>query len=428
MLAIDPMNPDTDKVLAEVESARDEIVAFAADLIRIPTLNPPGDAYHDASHFIGDRLTKLDFEVDYPTASDHPDHSKDFPRVNVVGRRQGASARPLVHLNGHIDVVPTGSGWSVDPFGGLVEDGKLLGRGSCDMKAGIAAAVYAAEAVRRAGVSLAGSVELSGTVDEETGGFAGVRFLCEQGRIARDVTDYVIIPEPLNVDRICVGHRGVYWFKVTAHGRIAHGSMPFLGESAIDRMSEFLEAIKNELVPELAQRVTATPVVPPGARHATLNINSISGGQAGQMLQSPCVADRCEAIFDRRFLQEEGFDKAKEEVKALLERVARGGGRFELEELMVVHPVQTPPDSPVIGSIGAAIEAVLGKQAERVASPGTYDHKHVALVAGVEHCVAYGPGILELAHQVDEYCLVDDLVNATKVLALTIVDLVGEPR
>ena len=271
MLAIDPMNPDTDKVLAEVESARDEIVAFAADLIRIPTLNPPGDAYHDASHFIGDRLKKLDFEVDYPTASDHPDHSKDFPRVNVVGRRQGASARPLVHLNGHIDVVPTGSGWSIDPFGRLVEDGKLFGRGSCDMKAGIAAAVYAVEAVRRAGVSLAGSVEVSGTVDEETGGLAGVRFLCEQGRIARDVTDYVIIPEPLNVDRICVGHRGVYWFKITAHGRIAHGSMPFLGESAIDRMREFLEAIKSELVPELAQRVTATPVVPPGrdTRHST---------------------------------------------------------------------------------------------------------------------------------------------------------------
>ncbi len=428
MLGLDPMNPDTDRVLAEVEGARDEIVDFAADLIRIPTLNPPGDAYHDASHFIGNQLTELDFDVDYPIASDHPDHSKEFPRVNVVGRRQGASVRPLVHLNGHIDVVPTGSGWSVEPFGGLVEDGKLFGRGSCDMKAGIAAAVYAAEAVRRAGVSLAGSVEVSGTVDEETGGFAGVRFLCEQGRIARERTDYVIIPEPLNVDRICVGHRGVYWFKVTAHGRIAHGSMPFLGESAIDRMSEFLAAIRNELLPELARRVTATPVVPPGARHATLNINSISGGQAGQMPQSPCVADRCEAIFDRRFLQEEGFEKAKEEVKALLDRVAGGGGRFELEELMVVHPVQTPPDSPVIGSIGAAIEAVLGKQAERIASPGTYDHKHVARVAGVEHCVAYGPGILELAHQVDEYCLVDDLVNATKVLALTIVDLVGEPR
>ena len=110
------MNRDTDKVLAEVESARDEIVDFAADLIRIPTLNPPGDAYHDASHFIGDRLTELGFDVDYPLASDHPDHSDQYPRVNVFGRRRGASARPLLHLNGHIDVVPTGSGWSVHGY------------------------------------------------------------------------------------------------------------------------------------------------------------------------------------------------------------------------------------------------------------------------------------------------------------------------
>ena len=421
------MSSDTDKILTEVERARDEIVDFAADLIRIPTVNPPGEGYRDASRFIGDRLTKLDFEVDYPTASDHPDHSKEFPRVNVVGRRQGADQRPLVHLNGHIDVVPAGAGWTVDPFAGLVRDGKLYGRGSCDMKAGIAAAVYAAEAVRRAGVSLAGSVELSGTVDEESGGFAGAAFLCEQGRISPAKTDYVIIPEPLNVDRICIGHRGVYWFKVTAHGRIAHGSMPFLGESAIDRMSELLDAIRRELIPELAARITATPVVPPGARHATLNINSIIGGQAGQMPQSPCVADRCEAIFDRRFLIEEGFEATKEEVKALVSRLSSNGARFELEDLMVVHPVETPRDSPVVGSIGNAIEAVLGRKAEQIASPGTYDQKHFARIAGVEHCVAYGPGILELAHQVDEYCAVDDLVNATKVLALSIVDLVGTP-
>ena len=428
MLAIDPMNPDTDKVLAEVESARDEIVAFAADLIRIPTLNPPGDAYHDASHFIGDRLTKLDFEVDYPTASDHPDHSKDFPRVNVVGRRQGASARPLVHLNGHIDVVPTGSGWSVDPFGGLVEDGKLLGRGSCDVKAGIAAAVYAAEAVRRAGVSLAGSVELSGTVDEETGGFAGVRFLCEQGRIARDVTDYVIIPESLNVDRICVGHREVYWFKVTAHGRIAHGSMPFLGESAIDRMSEFLEAIKNELVPELAQRVTATPVVPPGARHATLNINSISGGQAGQMLQSPCVADRCEAIFDRRFLQEEGFDKAKEEVKALLERVARGGGVSSSRSSWWCTPFKrhrTHPSS-ARSEPQSKLFSASRRSGSRARAPTTTSTSPWLLVSSTASLT--GRESWGSLTRWTSTASSTDLVNATKVLALTIVDLVGEPR
>jgi succinyl-diaminopimelate desuccinylase len=422
------MSSQADTILREVDNARDEIVDFAADLIRIPTVNPPGDAYHEASHFIGDRLHELGFEVDYLVASEHPDHSKAYPRVNVLARRTGESERPLVHLNGHIDVVPPGAGWSVDPFAATVKDGKLFGRGSCDMKAGIAAAVYAAEAVRRAGVPLIGSVELSGTVDEESGGFAGAALLCEQGRISQARTDYVIIPEPLNVDRICVGHRGVYWFKITAHGRIAHGSMPFLGDSAIDRMGELLEAIRHELIPALAKRITAIPVVPPGARHATLNINAIVGGQAGQMPQSPCVADHCEAIFDRRFLREEGFETTKQEVEALMKRVAQNGGRYDLQDLMIVHPVEAPEDSPVIASLASSIETVLGRRPERIASPGTYDQKHVARIAGVEHCVAYGPGILELAHQVDEYCDIDDLVNATKVIALTIVDLVGRKR
>src|SRR6185503_19955546 len=110
--------------------------------------------------------------------------------------------RPRVHLNGHFDVVPAGAGWTVDPFGGEIRDGRIYGRGACDMKAGIAAAIYAAEAIRRTGVEIDGSIEISGTVDEESGGFAGVAWLAQHGWIAADRVDAVIIPEPLNVDRI----------------------------------------------------------------------------------------------------------------------------------------------------------------------------------------------------------------------------------
>jgi succinyl-diaminopimelate desuccinylase len=419
------MQPD-ERVLEEVDRARDEIVEFASGLIRIPTVNPPGEGYRDCASFLGERLSRFGHDVDYPEATTHPDHSEPHPRVNVVGLLRGSEPRPLLHLNGHIDVVPPGDGWSVDPFGGVVRDGKLYGRGASDMKAGIAAAIYAVEAIRRAGVVLRGSVEVSGTVDEESGGFAGVAFLCEQGRISRARTDHVIIPEPLGVDRICLGHRGVHWFKVTAHGRIAHGSMPFLGESAIERMGVLLDRVRRELKPVLASRTTKTPVVPEGARHATLNVNSIVGGQAGVERESPCVADRCEAVFDRRFLIEEGFEAAKAEIEALIARVAGEVGAskaFELEDLMVVHPVETPKDAPVIAALDSAIQLVLGKEPARIASPGTYDHKHVTRIGGVESCVAYGPGILELAHQVDEYCLLEDLVASTKVLALATLEL-----
>ncbi|MGE5243640.1 MAG: acetylornithine deacetylase/succinyl-diaminopimelate desuccinylase family protein [Betaproteobacteria bacterium] len=415
-----------DRIVEQVDRAADEIVAFTADLVRIPTVNPPGEAYEECARFIGDRLARARFDVEYIAALGRPEHTARYPRVNVVGARRGG-AGPVVHLNGHFDVVPAGAGWTVDPFGGLVRGGKIYGRGVCDMKAGIAAALFAAEAIARAGVELPGSIEISGTVDEESGGFAGVAYLAESGRIARGRTDYVIIPEPLNVDRICIGHRGVYWFEVAAHGRIGHGSMPFLGRSAIDGMGRLLQSVREDLAPKLASRRTDVPVVPEGARQATININGIEGGQPVDGIQTPCVADLCRAVFDRRFLLEEGFEATRQEIAELVGRVQAGtdGIRFDVRDLMVVHPTRTPDGSPLVAALEASIERVLGRRPAIVASPGTYDHKHVARIAGVPHCVAYGPGELEMAHQPDEWCRVEDLINATKILALATLDLMG---
>lgn len=416
-----------DRVLHEVERATDELVDFTAGMIRIPTVNPPGEHYEDCARYIGDRLASLGFETEYIAAEGRPEHTRQHPRVNVVGTRHGVRPRPTVHLNGHFDVVPVGQGWTVDPFAGLVREGRVYGRGACDMKAGIAAAAYAAEAIRRAGVAVPGTIEVSGTVDEESGGFAGVAYLAEQGRLSSLRTDYCIIPEPFSPDRVCIGHRGVYWFEVAARGHIAHGSMPFLGVNAIEGMGALLHIIQDELQPVLAARRTDVPVVPEGARHATLNINGIFGGQPVDGIQSPCVADLCRAVFDRRFLVEEGFDFTKREIEEVIDRVRTRMPRVEysLTDLMVVHPTRTPDDSPVIAAIDHSVEHVLGRRPTHVASPGTYDHKHVTRIAGVPHCVAYGPGELEQAHQPDEFCAVDDLVTSTKVLAAAILELTG---
>ena len=416
-----------DRVLAAVDSAADEIVDFTAALVRIPTVNPPGEGYADCARLIGNKLAACDFAVEYHAAEGRAEHTRAHPRINVVGTRRGRTDRPLVHLNGHFDVVPAGEGWTRDPFGGEVRDGRIWGRGTCDMKAGIAAAVFAAEAIRRAGIALQGSVEISGTVDEESGGFAGVAWFAEQGRIDASRTDFAIIPEPLGVDRICIGHRGVYWFEVLTRGRIAHGSMPFHGVSAIAHMAILLERIQTDLQPRLASRTTKVPVIPVDARHATININGIDGGQPVDGIQTPCVADRCRAVFDRRFLLEEGFDATREEIVTLLDALVRTvpDFRYELRDLMVVHPTRTPEGSPVVSALDSALHRVLGRSGGLVASPGTYDQKHFARIAGVPHCVAYGPGILDLAHQPDEYCDVADLVNATKVIALAVLELTG---
>ena len=414
-----------DKLMAVIDDVTDEMVDFTRDMLRIPTVNPPGDAYVECAELIGRRLETLGFTVDYPVADGLPEHTAAHPRMNVVGLKQGRTLRPLVHLNGHFDVVPVGDGWTVDPFGGEVLDGRIYGRGSCDMKAGITAAIYAAEAIRRAGITMNGSVEISGTVDEESGGFAGMAWLARQGRLSADRTDAVIITEPTDTERIYIGHRGVYWFEVVTRGRIAHGSMPFLGVNAISQMSKVLTEIEQKLQPLLQSRTTAVPVLPPGARHPTLNINGIAGGQPVDGMQTPCVADLCRAVFDRRFLVEEGFEATRAEIVSLLERVAQDSPelKYELRDLMVVNPVQTPDGSTVVAALDESIRTVLGRPASLAASPGTYDQKHVDRIAGVRNCVAYGPGILDLAHQPDEYCVIDDLVQCTKVLALSLLRL-----
>src|SRR5215475_10194981 len=414
-----------DGIVDQVDRATDEIVQFTRDLVRIPTVNPPGDEYATCARFLGDVLARQQFDVEYVVADSSEVHSAQYPRVNVIGTRRGSHGRPGVHLNGHIDVVPPGLGWTVDPFAGVVRDGRIIGRGVCDMKAGIAAAVFAAEALRRAGVVLPSLLEISGTVDEESGGFAGVAHLAKVGRIAKSRTPFVIIPEPLNVDRICIGHRGVYWFEVITKGQIAHGSMPFLGVSAVDGMTEVLAAIRHELEPKLHDRITAMPVVPDGARRATINVNGIEGGQPVDGIQTPCVADRCRAVFDRRFLFEETFDRVKDEIQELVAHALKSlpGLGCELRDLMVVNPVRTPEGSPVVGALDVAIRRVLGSAARLVASPGTYDQKHFARIAGIADCVAYGPGEIELAHQPDESCAIADILNAAKVIALATLDL-----
>jgi succinyl-diaminopimelate desuccinylase len=419
------MTTAADRVLGTIDALAGEAAAFTADLIRIPTVNPPGECYEQGARFIGDALAAFGFDVEYHPAEGRPEHTARHPRLNVVGTRRGRSMHPLVHLNGHFDVVPAGAGWTTDPFGGEVRDGRIWGRGACDMKGGIAAAVFAVEAIRRAGVELQGTVEISGTVDEESGGFAGVAWLAQQKRVSAGRTDFAIIPEPLYVDWIGIGHRGVYWFEVRTEGRIAHGSMPFHGVNAVDHMGVVLDRMRRDLQPRLAQRVTGMPVVPAGARHATLNINGIDGGQPVEGIQTPCVADRCRAVFDRRFLIEEGFDATKAEIVALLDEVARDvpDFRYDLRDLMVVHPTRTPDGSPVVAALERALHRVLGRSGGLVASPGTYDQKHFARIAGVPHCVAYGPGILDLAHQPDEYLDVADLIHATKVIALAVLEL-----
>ena len=416
-------------LLSRIEAKRDEVVALTQELVRIPTVNPPGDAYQPCAELVGERLRRRGFEVVYLRAAGTPSDTVRHPRINVVARRESGMPGPCVHFNGHIDVVPAGQGWTIDPWRGEVRDGRIYGRGTCDMKGGLAAAIVAVETLLESGLALPGTLEISGTVDEESGGYGGVAWLAEQGFFSRPRVDHVIIPEPLNVDRVCIGHRGVWWAEIQTLGRTAHGSMPFLGDCAVRHIAAVINAFERELWPKLAERRTAMPVVPDAARASTLNLNSIHGGQeeGHPGLPSPCVPDHCRLVIDRRFLIEEKLEEVKSEVHALLERLTaeRAGFRYQVRDMMEVLPVLTEPTMPVPQAVSSAIRKVLGREAQFICSPGTYDQKHVARIGHLHDCVAYGPGILDLAHQPDEFVAIDDLVASAKVMALATLELLG---
>ncbi|HET8727107.1 MAG TPA: acetylornithine deacetylase/succinyl-diaminopimelate desuccinylase family protein [Alphaproteobacteria bacterium] len=430
------MTVETDTTAAAlrraIDARRDELVALTQDLVRIPTLNPPGNHYRDICEFVKNRLAVHGFLVELLRAEGAPGDSDRYPRWNLVARRDGTGPGDTVHFNSHHDVVEVGSGWTTDPFGGELRDGRIYGRGSCDMKGGLAASIIAAEAFIETVPDYRGAIEISATADEETGGYGGVAWLAEQGYFSPNRVQHVIIPEPLNKDRICLGHRGVWWAEIETFGRIAHGSMPFLGDSAIRHMAAVLGAFETTLYPALAERHTEMPVVPPGARQSTLNINSIHGGLAEPEegftgFPAAVVAHSARIVIDRRFLIEESPAAVRQEVIELLERLKRErpGFTYELRGIWSVAPTMTDREAPVVRSVAKAIGEVLGLAPDYVVSPGTYDQKHVDRIGRLHNCIAYGPGILDLAHQPDEWVGVDDMLDSAKVMALTLDDLIG---
>jgi succinyl-diaminopimelate desuccinylase len=410
------------QVMDRIDDRVDDLVELTRDLIRFPTINPPGEAYQPCAEFIGKRLAKRGFNIEYVRGTGAPGDSDTYPRVNVIARREGSGPGPCVHFNGHIDVVEVGGGWTVPPFEGLVKDGKVYGRGACDMKGGLASAIIAVEAFIDSDPDYPGAIEISGTVDEESGGYGGVAYLAERGWFSTPRVDHVVIPEPLNVDRVCIGHRGVWWAEIETKGRMAHGSMPFLGDSAIRHMTAVLEQFEKELYPALARRLSDMPVVPDGARHSTMNINSLHGGQVEghDGLPTPCVADSCRMIIDRRFLIEESLDDVRSEVADILERLAasRPDFQFDLREIFAVEASISDRDGPVAATTAAAIQEVLSVTPDIVCSPGTYDQKHIDRIGKLKDCIAYGPGMLDLAHQPDEWVGIEDMTAAAKVMAL----------
>lgn len=416
---------DAQAVLAAVEECRDEIVWLLREFIRIPTVNPPGEAYEEFVGYMGGVLEELGYGVEVLRVPEGrlgelAPHAKGLPRPSLVARLKGGGEGPRVHLNGHYDVVPVGNDWTREPFGGELEDGRVYGRGATDMKSGLVAQVFAAEALRRARIPWRGSITQSAVPDEETVGVtnAGTYYLVEQGVIARDNTDAVIITEPFGSEGVGIGHKGAIWGEITIYGQQAHGSSPLLGINAVEMAAEYLAAIDAGLRPKLRERLSEYAVTPPESVHSTLSFDTIEGGVATNI-----VPDRCKLSFNRRLLPGEDLDAAREELLSPLEQVSNGQSRFRYEynETYATRPTLVSDEESLVQTARRAVRS-LGLSPKLLISAGSDDQRFVVHNAGVTNSIIYGPGRTGESHTADESVDVEELITTVKGLALILAD------
>ncbi|MEF8828653.1 MAG: ArgE/DapE family deacylase [Halolamina sp.] len=433
---------------AAVEAQREEVIEFLRAFIAIETENPPGRNYREGAAFIGSALEEREYDVAYVevpeenVAEHYPDRA-DHERVNVVGRKgslDGIDAAdpataeraegPHVHFTGHFDVVPAGEDWSHDPFDATVatEDGeeRLFGRGASDMKSGVTASLFAGDALEAAGVefdgadAVAGSLSQSMTIDEETGGFTGLGYLVDEGHVSQANTDYCVYTECFDGSRVCLGHRGVLKFRVTASGAKAHGCMAQDGVNAATALTGFLTRVE-EYRDRLHERTTDKPVTPESSRRADISTTMLDAGYSENV-----VPDRATATFYRVLVPEESVEDAREEIRELMAATeeAFAGTGLAYEEIMFAEPAIVSADCRTSQVYTEEITRTFG-ESDFVVSPGSDDQRFVVNDAGIDECIVYGPGPLDQAHVADEYVPVERLVTATKVMATSTAELLG---
>lgn len=414
------------RISEAVEGLEDELIEFSKEIINIPTENPPGNYYEECAKAIGNMMEKIGCEVEYVKVPDEllPElapKGEGKPRVNVIGKYKGESERPNIHFSGHYDVVPAGTGWSMDPYDSVVKDGKLYGRGSSDQKSGIISQIFSIYALKKAGINLKGTILSSATPDEETGGEAGMGYLVNNGYLDSSNTDYCVITECLDVDKVCIGHRGTYWFEITTKGVQSHGSMPSEGDNAIDNMRMILDKIDEKIRPQL-EVVSKYPIQPEKCRKTTLSTTTI---QAGSKVNT--IPNECTVSFDWRLIPEQSVDWAKEQIKEVCEEVKSENPGFEynINTILAVNPTIVPDDTDVVNAFMESGNNILNKEMEFSLSPGNDDQKYVVNQGKMDQCIVYGPGPLKMAHKVDEYVEVEDLKNSAKIMALSSVKLLG---
>ncbi len=367
------------------------LVEMLVDLVRIRSQNP-GEDERAAAAYVADRCRALGLATAVADA---------LPgRPNVIARLAGSRPGPVAVLNTHLDTVPASDGWTVDPFGGVVRDGRVYGLGSGDAKGQVAAMLGAIGAFVTTRTPFAGEIVLTAVADEEMGS-RGSRELVKGLK-----ADYAIIGEPTRL-RVAIAHRGSVRPRIVVHGKSAHSSTPKLGINAIFKMRRVLEALEAYVDGLDARR---HPLIGPPSGTVTL----IKGGH-----KESAVPDRCEIVLDRRMVPGESQEQVVADIEAVLRRAAAADPelRVGIEGFLLTSgpPSETPRDARIVGAAIAAVKEATGREPEVYGAGFGCDMTHFRAI-GAE-AVILGPGDIDRAHTADEYIGIDELVDGARAYA-----------
>ena len=394
---------------------------FLQALVRVPTDTPPGNNAPHAER-TAELLAEYGLQAEaYPVPAEEVKAYGLESLTNLIVRRRYAADGPTIALNAHGDVVPPGDGWTHDPYGAEIENGRLYGRASAVSKSDFATFTYALRALESLQAPLKGAVELHFTYDEEFGGELGPGWLLRNGLTKPD-----FLLAAGFAYQVVTAHNGCLQLEVTVHGRMAHAAIPATGVDALQGATAVLNALyaQNEKYRTVRSKV-------PGIEHPYLNVGRIEGGTNTNVVPGKVVLR-----LDRRMIPEEDPVAVEADVRRVIEQAAAGfnagrgddGITVEIRRLLLARSLQ--PDAanaPLVEALQRNGEAVFG---EPIPTSGTPLYTDVRLYgeAGVPAAI-YGAGprtVFESnAKRADEHLVLDDLRRATKVVARTLLDLLG---
>jgi len=396
------------RVLNKIDDLREEIIKFHQDIVRIPSENPPGK-YRQISKFIQNKFEKLGLKT-------------INKRNNVVGT-YGDTDNPSLILYGHMDTVPAYEGWTKEPFGGEIIDGKIYGRGACDDKACVTAEIFAIKVLIDLGIKLKGKLTLISVIDEETGGFNGAKYLLDKGYI--------------NGEACLVGDgRGNYPVAYTGgfilatfliKGKKAHAlSFPdipkyrneYSGVNAIQKMVK-IQNFLSELQEEFLERETKYPNFPGHpSKVSTVNLAKIDGGD-----KISAVPDKCILYCIINTIPEQDVERIKNRILTFVENLRQNDPDLDIKVSFTFsfEPFETDINTKFAKTVQNAVSIVYNEERDfkffQSANDGHWFHEK-----GIE-TILIGTGTHENnVHAEDEFVAINDLIDTTKIFALTILN------